>query len=130
MNKVYIVAGAAAAGVAYIYFMKKKPGPAVATAKPAAEVPVQPSQAYPWSPIAPVRADNANQPWYNGPPLQVAANTIKGVGEVANSVKDAWQSLSNLFGGSDDAKSNLQAPPQTEAMNEDWQQYNDNMGVA
>lgn len=68
----------------------------------------QPAQTYPFQAAVPQRADNSNQPWYQGnrnfiQPTSFDTNFlqnvqyVKGVAEITKSVSSIWDDLGGLF---------------------------------
>lgn len=116
-----MILGLVAAGAA-VYFWKRNQAanpslPYVANGTPAN--PSQPSQMYPFTAPTAQRADNANQPWYNGSSsfmtgpampsgLSGLAVDLKAGSSIVHSLSDVWGDMSALFGSNtDDPKSNL-----------------------
>lgn len=103
--------------IAYLFYKKNQAaGPSLPYSDPKNYQPSQPSQQYPWQPIVPPRADNANQPWYvgsqqfsgNPSAVQSLALDIKAGSSVVHSLTDIWGDLSGVFGSkTDDPASNL-----------------------
>lgn len=110
----------AASGAILAYFMYKKnqaANPAQPDSRPSGPYSSQqPSSLYPFQAGVAPRADNANQPWYNGSKaamvgpssIQNVASDLKAAGSVVHSLSDVWGEFSDWFGGND-AKSNLVA---------------------
>lgn len=116
-----LIFGLLGAGVYVLYKQRQAADPALPF-NPAApslqRVGGQPSQRYPWVAPAPVRVDNANQPWYagsrqamQGPADSVTAvNLLQQGSTIIHSMDDIWGTMSSWFGeDTNDPAANLQS---------------------
>jgi hypothetical protein len=139
MKPIHVLLTLGAAGVAWLIYRKNQSvNPSLPYSQTAPAQPSQPSQMYPFQASAAPRADNANQPWYNGPSTFMTgpatlggsmtdfAKAVSAGSSIVHSLSDVWGGLGDIFGSStNDPESNLVA---TDDWWESWESTDDLSG--